>query len=54
MQIGRHLQKINRLETESHSGGVCLFSDIKETKGFTPDWHGSDYLRDTSSKAEHM
>lgn len=50
MQIGRHLQKISRLETESYSGGVCLSSDTKETKGFTPNWHGSDYLSDTSSK----
>ena len=51
MQIGRHLQKISRLETESYSGGVCLSSNIKETKGFTPNWRGSDYLSNTSSKA---
>lgn len=43
MQIGRHLQKISRLESESHSGGVCL-SSIKELEGFTPDWQGSDSL----------
>lgn len=33
MQIGRHLQKIGRLESESHSGGVCLSSD-KGSRGF--------------------
>lgn len=50
MQIGRHLQKISRLESESHSGGVCLSSDIKEPEGFTPDWQGSDSLSDPSSE----
>lgn len=51
MQIGRHLQKISRLESESHSGGVCLSSDIKEPEGFTPGWQGSDSLSDPSSEA---
>lgn len=49
MQIDRHLQKISSLETESYSGGVCLSSNIKETK--VSLLAGSDYLSNTTSKA---
>jgi len=51
MQIGRHLQKISRLGTESYSGGICLSGNRKEAEGFTPNRHGSDYLSHTSRKA---